>query len=90
MSAFVKLPIVTTAKPYQDAEGNVVTPDPQEVTLRVRAEYVVGCNDLLEGPSPSAKSMVFFDADSGMRQEFCAISAEEIDLLVSEKLAEGY
>jgi len=88
MSVFIVIPIVTQPKPFQDADGQVVTPEPQEVNLRVRPEYVVAVNDLLEGPNDKARSMVYFDADSGMRQEFSTLSASEIDNRVSDKLAE--
>lgn len=86
-SAFVSIEILALRKPYQDAKGETVNPEPHTVTIRVRPDLVAGVNNLTEAPKgTNAQSMVYFKAESGMKQEFSTETAGNIDARVSQML----
>lgn len=86
-SAFVNIEVVVFGKPYTDATGETVMPEPHKVNMRVRPGLVAGVNNLAQAPAGSgAQSMVYFKAESGMKQEFSTESAGDIDKKVSYAL----
>lgn len=86
-SAFIQIEVLAFQKPYQDDDGNVITPEPHKVMMRVRPNLIAGVNNLTEAPKgTNAQSMVYFKAESGMKQEFSTESAGNIDRKVSDAL----
>lgn len=80
MSEFITLPIVAMQKPYAAEDGTIVTPPAEMVELRVRKQYVIASSNLLVPPdaAPESRAVVYFHADSGMRQEFTTLDAATV------------
>ncbi len=87
-SAFIQVEVLAFQKPYQDDDGNVITPEPHKVNMRVRPNLVAGVNNLTVVPpkGTAAQSIIYFKAESGMKQEFSTEAARDIDRKVSDAL----
>ena len=89
-SVFIYIEVLAFQKPYQDAEGEVITPEPHKVKMRIRPNLIAGVNNLTEAPKgTNAQSMVYFKTESGMKQEFSTETADDIDCKVSKALLYG-
>ena len=89
-SVFIRIEVLAFQKPYQDEEGNIITPEPHKVKMYIRPNLIAGVNDLNEAPKgTNAKSMIYFKTESGMKQEFSTETADDIDYKVSKALLYG-
>lgn len=83
MKIFMPLEIVsfTPAQQNQNAAGEtIVTPAKHhKITMKMRPEYIVATNLLDEGPVPEAISIVYFDADSGVKPVLSTEHPDDIE-----------
>ncbi len=88
MSIFIPLEIIsfTPAAQTQNAKGETVTAPAKhnKITMKIRPDYIVATNLLTEGPVPEAISIVYFDADSGVKP---VLSTEHPDNIEARILA---
>lgn len=77
---FMPLEIVSFTPAQNGPDGKVAVPaQHHKITMKVRPEYIVATNLLTEGPVPDAISIVYFDADSGVKPVLSTEHPDDIE-----------
>jgi hypothetical protein len=91
MSNFITLQVVSftpekRAQPSPEhPEGQVMSPAAHSTfPMYVLPENIAGTNVVQEGPTESIQSIVYFDADSGLKPVLSTMTAEEVIAAVDE------
>ena len=82
---FMPLEIVSFSPAQKDATGAVVAPATHHaITMKVRPEYIVATNLLAAAPVEEAISIVYFDADSGIKPVLSSEHPDDIEKRIAE------
>jgi len=86
MSNFVTFEVVSYTPAQQDPSGNGANIPARHNTfnMNIRPEYVVATNIVTETPVDTVKSIIFFDAESGVKPVLSTLTPEEVIAIVDQ------
>lgn len=86
MSNFVTFEVVSYTPPQQDPTGknDVIPARHNTFNMNIRPEYVAATNVVTETPVDTVKSIIFFDAESGVKPVLSTLTPEEVMQIVDE------